>query len=70
MPKYVVSKPLNDVTWNNSRLITGNLAEEVAKLKQQPDSGHLAVVGSGKLAQSLMRHNLVDDLAELLGRSG
>jgi dihydrofolate reductase len=61
MPKYVVSKTLNQVTWNNSMLIKGNLAEEVAKLKQQPGPGHLAVVGSGKLAQSLMRHNLVDE---------
>jgi len=58
MPKYVVSKTLNQVTWNNSRLIKGNLAEEVAKLKQQPGPGHLAVVGNGKLAQSLMRDNL------------
>lgn len=61
MPKYVVSTTLNEVKWNNSRLIKENMAEEVARLKQQPGSGNLAVVGSGKLAQSLMRHNLVDE---------
>lgn len=61
MPKYVVSKTLKEVTWNNSRLIKGNLAEGVAKLKRDPGSGHIAVVGSGKLAQSLMRLNLVDE---------
>ena len=61
MPKYVVSRTLNEVKWNNSVLIKGNLAEEVAKLKQQPGPGRLAVVGSGKLVQSLTRHNLVDE---------
>ncbi len=61
MPKYVVSTTLDEVKWNNSRLIKGNIAEEVAKLKQQPGSGNLAVVGSGKLAQTLMQHNLVDE---------
>lgn len=61
MPKYVVSKTLKEVTWNNSRLIKGNLVEGVSKLKKEPGSGHIAVVGSGKLAQSLMRLNLVDE---------
>lgn len=61
MPKYVVSTTLNEVKWSNSRLIKGNIAEEVAQLKQQPGSGNLAVVGSGQLAQTLMQHNLVDE---------
>ncbi len=63
MPKYVVSTTLKKVEWNNSTLIKGNLAEEVAKLKQQPGSGTLSVTGSGKLAQSLMKHDLVDEYA-------
>ncbi len=61
VPKYVVSKTLKKVEWNNSTLIKGNLAEEVAKLKQQPGSGILSVTGSGKLAQTLMQHDLVDE---------
>ena len=61
VPKYVVSTTLKKVEWNNSTLISRNLAEEVAKLKQQPGSGTLTVTGSGKLAQSLMRLNLVDE---------
>ncbi len=61
IPKYVVSTTLNKVEWNNSTLIKGDLAEEVAKLKQQPGSGTLSVTGSGKLAQTLMQHNLVDE---------
>lgn len=61
MPKYVVSTTLDKVEWNNSTLIKSNVAEEVAKLKQQPGSGIVSVTGSGKLAQSLMKHNLVDE---------
>ncbi len=60
IPKFVVSKTLNEVKWNNSHLIKGNVAEEVAKLKQS-GSGNLSVVGSGQLAQTLMEHNLVDE---------
>ena len=62
-PKYVVSTTLNKAEWNNSKLIKGNVAEEVAKLKQQPGSGIISVTGSGKLAQTLMQHNLVDEYA-------
>ncbi len=61
VPKYVVSTTLDKVEWNNSTLIKGNVAEEVAKLKQQPGSGTLSVTGSGKLAQTLMQQNLVDE---------
>lgn len=61
VPKYVVSTTLNKVEWNNSTLIKGNLASEIAKLKQQPGSGILSVTGSGKLAQTLMRLKLVDE---------
>ena len=61
VPKYVVSTTLEKVEWNNSTLIKGNIAEEVAKLKQQPGSGFLSVTGSGKLAQTLMQHDLVDE---------
>ena len=60
LPKYVVSKTLEEVKWNNSRLIQGNVAEEVAKLKQQPGQDIL-IAGSGKLVQTLMQHDLIDD---------
>ncbi len=61
MPKYIVSTTLKEVEWNNSTLIKGDIADEIAKLKQQPGSGHLSVTGSGNLAQTLMRYNLVDE---------
>ena len=60
LPKYVVSKTLQRVDWNNSRLIKGNIAEEVAKLKQQPGRDIL-VAGSGKLVHTLMQHDLIDE---------
>ena len=61
MPKFVASTTLDKVEWSNSTLIKRNIAEEIAKLKQVSGAGHLMVVGSGKLAQTLMQHNLVDE---------
>lgn len=60
LPKYVWSNTLEHVEWNNSHLMRGDLVEEVTRLKEQPGEGILAVIGSSRLAQSLMRHNLVD----------
>jgi dihydrofolate reductase len=57
--KYVVSTTLDKAEWNNSVLITGNLIEEVNKLKQQ-DGQDIAVHGSATLSQMLMQHDLVD----------
>jgi len=61
MSKYVVSTTLKELDWNNSRLIKGNIAEEVKKLKQQPGQDIL-VYGSGKLVNMLLKHDLVDEL--------
>lgn len=60
LPKYVVSTTLQEVTWNNSRLIKGNVVEEITRLKQEPGQDIL-VGGSGELVQTLMQHNLVDE---------
>jgi len=59
-PKYVASKTLDKVDWNNSTLLKGDVAEAVAELKRQP-GGELQVQGSGELAQTLMRLDLVDE---------
>jgi dihydrofolate reductase len=61
MPKYVVSSSLEDPEWNNSTVLHGDLAEEVAKLKQQHD-GDIVVHGSAQLVQSLLERDLVDEL--------
>jgi dihydrofolate reductase len=60
VPKYVVSSTLRDVTWNNSHVIAGNIAEEVAKLKAQP-GGILLVQGSADLVRLLAQHHLIDE---------
>ena len=59
-PKYVASRTLQGVSWQNSTLIRGEVAEEVARLKEQP-GGNIAVLGSGDLVQTLIKHNLVDE---------
>jgi dihydrofolate reductase len=63
--KYVVSTTLDKVEWNNSVLITGNLIEEVNKLKQH-NGQDIAVHGSATLAQTLMQHDLVDRIRLLV----
>ena len=60
MPKYVVSSTLEDPEWNNSTVLKGDLAEEVAKLKEQ--DGEIVVHGSATLAQALLEEDLVDEL--------
>jgi dihydrofolate reductase len=59
-PKYVASRTLRDVEWQNSTLIKGDVAEEVASLKEQPRK-NIAVLGSGDLVQTLLEHDLVDE---------
>src|ERR1700735_315933 len=59
MPKFVVSRTLTDVTWN-ATLLRGDVAHEIAELKEQPGNG-LVLVGSRTLAQYLHQHDLVDE---------
>lgn len=58
--KYVVSKTFKHADWNNSRLIDGNVAEEVSRLKGQPGK-NITIVGSGELVRTLMQNDLIDE---------
>ena len=61
MPKYVVSSTLEEPAWSNSTVLKGDLAEEVAKLKEAHD-GDVVVHGSAQLTQALLEQDLVDEL--------
>jgi dihydrofolate reductase len=61
MPKYVVSSTLDEPEWNNSTVLKGDVVEEVSRLKQEHD-GDIVVHGSPQLVQTLLEHDLVDEL--------
>jgi dihydrofolate reductase len=59
--KYVASTTLKEpLPWSNSTLLSGDAVRAVAELKEQSDED-LAVLGSGELTRSLMRHDLIDE---------
>jgi dihydrofolate reductase len=60
MPKYVVSTTLENPEWTNSTVIEGDVAEEVARLKDEID-GDILAAGSGQLIQTLLDEDLVDE---------
>lgn len=60
-PKYVVSTTLKDPEWQNTTVIADNVAEEIAKLKEQTN-GAILVAGSGTLVGTLLGADLVDEL--------
>jgi dihydrofolate reductase len=59
MPKYVASRTLTETTWN-ATLLEGDVAEEVARLKEQP-GGNIIKYGTGELDRTLVEHGLVDE---------
>lgn len=60
MHKYVVSTTLSTAPWKESTIISGNVVEEIAKLKAQPGKD-IIIDGSGTLVQSLMGTGLIDE---------
>jgi dihydrofolate reductase len=65
MPKYVMSSTLKDPAWNNSTVLSGDLADEIQKLKEKHD-GDIVVHGSAQLVQSLLENDLVEELRIML----
>jgi dihydrofolate reductase len=61
MPKYVVSSTLENPEWTNTTVLNGDVAGEVTKLKGEQD-GDIVVHGSARLVQTLLEHDLVDEL--------
>jgi len=61
MPKYVVSSTLREASWENTTILSGDLADEVARLHREID-GVILVAGSAQLVQGLLERDLVDEL--------
>src|SRR6266480_6106270 len=61
MPKYVVSSTLESPSWSNSTVLSGDLEQDVAKLKREV-GGQIVVHGSGQLARGLLERDLLDEL--------
>jgi dihydrofolate reductase len=60
MPKYVVSRSLQKVEWNNSHILR-DVAKDVAALKNS-EGGNILVYGSATLVRALLHHDLIDEL--------
>ena len=65
LPKYVASRTLDKLEWQNSHLIEGDVVDAVSALKQQ-EGQNILVGGSGQLANVLLRADLVDELRFLV----
>jgi dihydrofolate reductase len=61
MPKYVVSSTLKDPEWTNSTVLDGDVVESVRRLRDELE-GDIVVHGSVTLTQTLLEHDLVDEL--------
>lgn len=60
-PKYVVSSTLRDPEWDNTKVLSVDLAVAIAKLRAQP-GGELQVHGSGQLIHWLLQNRLIDEM--------
>jgi dihydrofolate reductase len=60
MPKIVFSRTLDRVSWANTRLVRGGVAEEVRKLKGEQGDG-MAIMGSGTIVSQLAPEGLIDE---------
>ncbi|MBO0729049.1 MAG: dihydrofolate reductase [Acidimicrobiaceae bacterium] len=61
MPKYVVSSTLKHPEWNNTTVLSGDVVQEVSKLRQELD-GEIVIPASYQLGRTLIKHDLVDEL--------
>ena len=60
LPKIVFSRTLDKASWNNTRLVKGDLATEVRKMKNEPGSD-MVILGSGSIVAQLAQEGLIDE---------
>jgi dihydrofolate reductase len=60
LPKVVFSRTLDKASWKNTKLVKGDMAAEVRKLKQEPGEG-MAILGSGSVVSQLAQAGLIDE---------
>jgi dihydrofolate reductase len=60
LPKVVFSRTLDKTSWKNTKLVKGDMAAEVRKLKQDPGKG-MAILGSGSVVSQLAQAGLIDE---------
>jgi dihydrofolate reductase len=65
LPKYVASTTLKEADWNNSTVISGDVPEAIASVREDDDVT-LLLGGSGQLANTLLENDLVDELRLLV----
>jgi dihydrofolate reductase len=58
--KHVISRTLNEASWNNSTLVKGNVVQAIRNLKEQ-NGPEIQVHGSSNLIQTLLKHDLIDE---------
>lgn len=61
LPKFVVSSTLEQPTWTNTTVLTGDVADAVSRLKREV-GGDIVVPASFRLVRQLLEHDLVDEL--------
>src|SRR5689334_4611234 len=61
LPKIVFSRTMSEATWNNTKLIKGDLVSEMRKLKAAPESRDMTILGSGSIVSQLADAGLIDE---------
>ena len=65
IPKYVVSNTLTEATWNNTQIVSGDVAGELTRIKSETD-GDITMSGSATLVRSLLAEGVLDELRLLV----
>jgi len=60
LPKVVFSRTLDKASWSNTKVVKGNLAAEVRKMKKEPGE-HMVIFGSGSIVSQLAQEGLIDE---------